>query len=93
MKLRIKGVSILVSLRVKQTSTLEGERESLRSLDHSVYIEMYVSISSFFNWTSDRVESDDLRVTLAELSIEFIPSRHGNLRTTYSDPTDTPSTV
>ena len=40
----------------------------------------------------DRVESDNLRVTLAVV-IERFHTRHSNLRTTYSDTTDTPTTV
>ena len=39
-----------------------------------------------------RLESDNLRVTLAAIIERFHP-RHGNLRTTLSDTTDTPTTV
>ena len=39
-----------------------------------------------------RLESDNLRVTLAAI-IERFHTRHGNLRTTLSDTTDTPTTV
>ena len=39
-----------------------------------------------------RLESDNLRVTLAAI-IERFHTRHGNLRTTLSDTTDTPTAV
>ena len=39
-----------------------------------------------------RLESDNLRVTLAAI-IERFHTRHGNRRTTLSDTTDTPTTV